>query len=226
MRASSSSPRPVDASCAQSMFFPELGSRRVEADFSAGHVSTDGGWLLLRQVDQSLGLSRTLATCFHDRRDQNLTTHSVRELLAQRIFGLAAGYEDLNDHDRLRTDPLFAVAAGKVDPLGLERTAQNQGKALASSATLNRLELSSQLVTGLHKIHAQPAQIEATLLRLGVRGLDKHARAIIIDLDASDDPLHGQQVGRFFHGDYGHYCYLQLFAFVRSIPVWADCRPA
>jgi Transposase DDE domain group 1 len=212
----SSLPTPAD-SPAQPLLFNDLGPRRVEADFSAGHLSSDGGLLLLRQIDEGLGISRTLASCFHDHRDPRFTEHSLRELLAQRLLGVAAGYEDLNDHDRLRLDPLFAVAAGKADPLGMNRAERDQGKALASPSTLNRLELGNNKHTRCHKIHADPEQIEASLLLLGVRCLPKHTPEVVIDLDASDDPLHGQQEGRFYHGYYGNYCYLPLAKIVAAI---------
>ena len=103
------------------MLFQDLGSRKVVADFSAGKLSSDAGALLLRQIDRGLGLSRTLAQCFEDRRNPDLIEHTVEELLAQRIQALALGYEDLNDHAQLRCDPLLAVAAGKLDPLGEHR---------------------------------------------------------------------------------------------------------
>lgn len=219
----SSHPIP-SAPASQPLLFKELGSRRVEADFSGGHISSDGGLLLLRQIDEGLGISRVLAACFRDGRDARFTEHSVRELLAQRLLGLAAGYEDLNDHNRLRLDPLFAVAAGKSDPLGMDRAPEDQGKALASPSTLNRLELGNNKHTRCHKIHAEPEEIEAALLLMGVRCLPKHTKEVILDLDASDDPLHGQQEGRFYHGFYGNYCYLPLFAFVGNIPLLAKLR--
>ena len=198
----------------QPLLFNNLGPRQVVTDFSAGHLSSDGGMLLLRQLDEGLGLSRALAGCFHDRRNPLLVEHSVRELIAQRLLGLVAGYEDLNDHNLLRLDPLFAVAVGKEDPLGTGRAPQDQGKALASASTLNRLELGNNKKTRCHKISADHQAIEDTLLRKGVSCLSKHSQELVIDLDASDDPLHGQQEGRFFHGFYGCYCYLPLFAFV------------
>jgi len=111
------------------MLFKDLASRQVVADFSAGHVSSDGAILLLRQIDEGLGISRSLAGCFHDERNPVFIEHSLRELVAQRLLGLAAGYEDLNDHNLLRLDPLFAVAVGKEDPLGMNRapTGSRQG---------------------------------------------------------------------------------------------------
>jgi hypothetical protein len=204
--------------------FLHLGARKVEADFSGGHLSSDGGMLLLRQIDEGLGVCRTLAQCFRDGRDARFTEHSLRELLAQRVLGLAAGYEDLNDHNALRLDPLFAAAVGKHDLLGEGRAEPDRGKPLAGASTLNRLETSNNKDTRCHKIYADFEQIEDALLLQSVRCLDKHAREIIIDLDASDDPLHGQQEGRFYHGYYKNYCYLPLFAFVGSVPLWAQLR--
>src|SRR6202043_2058234 len=159
-----------------------------------------------------------------DLRNPLLIEHSVRELIAQRLLGLAAGYEDLNDHHLLRLDPLFAVVVGKEDPLATGRAPQDQGKALASASTLNRLELGNNKKTGYHKISAHHEAIEDTLLRKGVSCLPKHSKEVVIGLDARDDPLHGQQEGRFFHGFYGCYCYLPLFAFVGSVPLWAELR--
>ena len=127
------------------MLFQDLGSRKVVADFSGGFLSCDGGALLLRQVDLSLQLSNRVAECFSDFRIQRFVEHSVPELVAQRIFGLAMGYEDLNDHNQLRMDPVIAAAVGKNDPLGLDRVhPQDRGKALAGASTLNRMELSAQ----------------------------------------------------------------------------------
>ena len=208
----------------QPLLFNSLGSRQVVTDFSAGHLSSDGGMLLLRQLDEGLGLSRSLAGCFRDLRNPLLIEHSVRELVAQRLLGLAAGYEDLNDHNLLRLDPLFAVAVGKEDPLGTGRALPDQGKALASASTLNRLELGNNKNTRCHKISAHHEEIAETLLQMGVRSLPKHSQEVVIDLDASDNPLHGQQEGRFFHGFYGCYCYLPLYAFVGSVPLWAELR--
>jgi Transposase DDE domain group 1 len=202
--------------------FNDLGSRQVIADFSAGYLSSDGGMLLLRQIDEGLGISRSLARCFYDARNPLFIEHSVRELVAQRLLGMAAGYEDLNDHNLLRLDPLFAVAVGKEDPLGSGRAPQDQGKALASASTLNRLELGNNKNSRCHKISADHEAIEDDLLRMGVRCLPKHSLEVVIDLDTTDDPLHGHQEGRFFHGFYGCYCYLPLFAFVGSVPLWAQ----
>ena len=211
---SNASPQPPICSEPLLFSFNDLGSRRLIADFSAGYLSSDGGMLFLRQIDEGLGISRSLARCFYDARHPLFIEHSVRELVAQRLLGLAAGYEDLNDHNLLRLDPLFAVAVGKEDPLGMERAPQDQGKALASASTLNQLELGNNKNTRCHKISADHEAIEDTLLLMGVRCLPKDSPEVVIDLDTTDDPLHGHQEGRFFHGFYGCYCNLPLFAFV------------
>ena len=128
----------------QAFLFSDLGPRRVQADFSGGTLSTDAGALLLRQVDLGLGLTLELAQCFCDARNQAWVDHSLEELLSQRLFGIALGYEDIDDHHRLRRDPLLATACGKTDPLGQDRVLpQHRGVALAAPSTLNRLELST-----------------------------------------------------------------------------------
>jgi hypothetical protein len=209
----------------QPLLFQDLGSRQVVADFSGGTLSTDGGALLLRQADHRLGLARALAACFDDQRDLRFVDHQLAQLLAQRVAGLALGYEDLNDHEQLRRDPLLAVACDKRDPLGQDRLfADNRGVALAAPATLNRLELSNNKRTRCHKLPHDPRKIEACLLRLGVRCLPKHAREIVVDLDAMGHLLHGTQEGRHFSAYYGDYCYLPLYAFVGDVPLWAQLR--
>lgn len=199
----------------------------MAVDFSGGHLSSDGGAVLLRQVDQSIGLSRQLAGCFVDRRDARLVEHQVQELVAQRLNALALGYEDLNDHADLRRDPLLALAAGKLDPLGLQRSEADQGRALAAPATLQRMETAvDHAGSRYHKLAAQPALMRELLLRQGVRTLDKATRTVIVDFDATDARLHGAQEGRFFHGYYGDYCYLPLLAYIGAVPVWAELRTA
>lgn len=196
-------------------------------DFSGGHLSSDGGAVLLRQVDSSIGLSRQLADCFVDQRDARFVEHQVRELVAQRLNALALGYEDLNDHADLRRDPLLAVAAGKLDPLGANRGEADQGRALAAPATLQRMETAiDHAGSRYHRLAAQPALMRELLLRQGVRTLDKATRTVIVDFDATDARLHGAQEGRFFHGYYGDYCYLPLLAYIGAVPVWAELRTA
>ena len=197
------------------------------ADFSGGYLSGDGGALLLRQVDRSIGLSRQVAECFVDRRDARFVEHQVVELVAQRLCALALGYEDLNDHADLRRDPLLAVAANKLDPLGENRGEADRGRALAAPATLQRMETAvDHKDSRYHKLAAQPLLLGALLLRQGVRTLAKDTRMVIVDFDATDARLHGGQEGRFFHGYYGDYCYLPLLAYIGAVPVWAELRTA
>ena len=195
------------------------------ADFSGGTLSSDGGVLLLRQVDASIGLTQSLAQCFCDGRQQVYVDHSVQQLLAQRLYGLALGYEDLNDHQWLRLDPLLAAACNKHDPLGEDRfNPAHRGVALAGMSTLNRLELSNNRNTRAHKLAHNPIQIEACLLQMGVRCLPRHAAEIVVDLDAMGHRLHGTQEGRHFRAYYDGYCYLPLYAFVGDLPLWAQLR--
>lgn len=211
----------------QPLLFTDLGPRQVMADFTGGTLSSDGGVLLLRQVDLNLGLTRSLAECFYDARDQRFVDHSLPQLLAQRLYGLALGYEDLNDHERLRLDPLLAAACNKTDPLGEDRfNPAHRGIALAGVSTLNRMELSNSKSSRCHKVPHDPAQVEACLLAMGVRCLPKHAREVVVDLDAMGHRLHGLQEGRYFNAYYDDYCYLPLYAFVGDFPLWAQLRTA
>lgn len=207
----------------QPLLFQDLGSRKVVVDFSGGTLSTDGGVLLVRQVDLSLGLTRRLADCFGDHRHQIFVEHSVPELLAQRLYAQALGYEDLNDHQQLRRDPLLATACGKKDPLGEDRRF-HPGPALAGPSTLNRLELSNNKYSRCHKLPHDPERIQALLLEMGARCLPKHAVEIVIDLDAMGHRLHGNQEGRHFNAYYDDYVYLPLYAFVGHVPLWAQLR--
>ncbi len=195
----------------------------MQAEFSAGALSSDGGVLFVRQVDQGLGVTRALARCFTDRRDARFVEHSLEELLRQRIYGLALGYEDLNDHARLRHDPLLAVACEKTDPLGRDRL-HDKGAALAAAPTLNRLELSNNKHTRGHKLPHDPAQVEACLLTTAVRCLPKHAKEIVLDLDSMGHVVHGLQEGRHFHAYYGDYCYRPLYIVAGDVVLWAQLR--
>lgn len=209
----------------QPMMFEALGARAVVADFNGGTLSTEGGVLLLRQMDRGLGLSRELASCFQDTRDQRWVDHSVPQLVAQRIYGLALGYEDLNDHEQLRRDPLLAAACEKLDPLGLDRVLPTfRGVALAAPSTLNRMELSNNKTTRCHKLAHAPEKIEACLLKMGVRCLPRDAREVVLDLDAMGHLVHGLQEGRHFSAYYGDYCYLPLYVFAGDVPLWAQLR--
>ena len=209
----------------QPLLFQDLGRRKVVADFSGGTLSCDGGVLLLNQADRHLGISEGLAQCFVDRRDRRWTDHSVAELLKQRLYGLALGYEDLNDHNSLRRDPLLAVACEKRDPLGQDRLhGSEEGIALAGASTLNRLELSNSKSSRYHKLEHDPARVEALLLKTGVRCIPKTAREIVLDLDAMGHLLHGQQEGAHFNRYYDNYCYLPLYILVGEVALWAQLR--
>ncbi len=212
---------------AQPLLFQDLGTRKVVADFSGGTLSSDAGVLLLREVDASLGLTQSLARCFNDFREQLFVDHSVQQMVAQRLYGLALGYEDLNDHERLRLDPVLATACNKVDPLGNDRfNPAHRGVALAGASTLNRLELSNNKSTRCHKVPHEAAKVEGCLLQMGVRCLPKHTREAVVDLDAMGHRLHGSQEGRRFNAYYDDYCYLPLYAFVGDFPLWAQLRTA
>ena len=211
--------------------FHPFGRREVVARFNAGHLTSDGGALLLREADLRLDLTRRIAACFADGRQSGRVEHGVQELVAQRVHGLALGYEDLNDHDRLRSDPLLALAAGKADPSGLKRArARDRGHALAGSSTLNRLELGEPKAHEKRwrysKIVADGEALDRLLVKLF---LESHAQApetVWLDLDATDDPLHGAQEGRFFHGYYKSYCYLPLYIFSGEHLLCARLRPS
>ena len=207
-----------------------LDRREVVGRFDGGVISSDGGALLLREVEQRTGIVQRLAGCFVDYRHEDRIEHSVEELVGQRVLGLACGYEDLNDHDRLRHDPLWAVATGKADPSGQDRMrAQDRGKALAGKSTLNRLELTPEQADGrsrYKKIVADPEAMDRLLVEVF---LDSHEQApehLVLDIDATDDPLHGHQEGRFFHGYYKQYCYLPLYIFCGEEVLCARLRTA
>lgn len=195
--------------------FQGLGRRRVQAAFDGGHISSDGGAALLREVDVRVGLTKRLASCFTDHRDPDLVEHSLLELVRQRVYGLALGYEDLNDHDDLKRDPLLGLALGKGDVEGAQRRrAADAGKALASSSTLNRLELTPPDANGksrYKKIVHHPEKFDAFFVDVFLDSFKRAPKEIVLDFDATDDPVHGDQEGKFFHGYYGCYCYLPLY---------------
>ena len=197
--------------------FHALGRREVIGRFDGGRITSDGGGLLLREVDKRLGLLDRLATCFTDYRNPNSIEHSVQALVAQRAYGLALGYEDLNDHDVLRKDSVLALLVGKQDLTGDARVReQDRGNPLAGSSTLNRLELSTPETAPddrYKKIVADPAALDGLLVDVFLESQRTPPREIWLDLDATDDPLHGHQEGRFFHGYYRCYCYLPLYIF-------------
>jgi hypothetical protein len=202
-----------------------LGGRELVWHFDGGDITSDGGALLLKQVEQRTGIVRRFAACFQDYRRPDSIEHPLLDLIRQRVFGLALGYEDLNDHDDLRRDPMLAVALGKNDVKGEHRRrAQDRGKALAGKSTLNRLELTAPDYDGsprqkdsdkpeTKKIGVDPESIDALLVDLMLEAFERAPEKIVLDLDATDDILYGNQEGRFYHGYYHDYCYLPLYVF-------------
>jgi len=194
--------------CSTEQFeFARVEGHKVVANFDGGTITSDAGALLLGQTNRVLGLVDRFAACFTDRRRPELIEHSVSTLIGQRIHGIALGYEDLNDHDHLRHDPLFAVLAGKL------QSRRSKCAAVAGKSTLNRLELSKPEPTRYHKISYDAAAIEALFVDLFLEAHQCAPDQIVLDLDATDDPIHGAQEGRFFHGFYDSYCYLPLYIF-------------
>jgi hypothetical protein len=214
----------------QSFEFHALGRREVVARFDGGHVTSDAGGLLLRETERVTGIVRQFAACFTDHRDPDLIEHTVEDLVAQRVYGLALGYEDLNDHDDLRHDPLFAVMVGKRDPLGESRgRLRDRGKPLAGKSTLNRLELTparADSESRYKKITLDRRAVQRLFTDLFLQSRRRAPKRIVLDLDATDDPLHGHQAGRFFHGYYKNYCYLPLYIFCGDHLLCARLRPA
>jgi hypothetical protein len=192
----------------------------VEAAFDAGLVTSDAGALLLGATDRAIGMIDRFAACFHDERRQDLIEHEVATLVRQRVFAIALGYEDLNDHDELRHDPLMAVLAGKLE------ARREECAPVAGKSTLNRLELSKLEPTRYHKISHNPVAIRNLLVDLFLEAHERPPKQIILDLDATDDPLHGEQEGRFFHGYYDCYCYLPLYVFCGRARLVAKLRRA
>jgi len=206
---------PLSTECTQSSFtFAKHFRRQVSARFDGGVISSDGGALLLREVDQRIKLLPRLAACFEDGRESRRIEHRVGELVSQRVYGLALGYEDLNDHDELRRDPVLALLAGKSDVSGQRRRRErDRGQPLAGKSTLQRLERTTDGVDRYQKIRCDSAAIDRLLVDVFVEAHLQEPSEVLLDIDATDSPLHGQQEGRFFHGYYGHYCYLPLYIF-------------
>jgi Transposase DDE domain group 1 len=200
--------------------FGAVGRREVVGSFDGGAITSDAGALLLAATDRVIGLVDRFAGCFNDYRRQELIEHRVATLVGQRVFGIALGYEDLNDHDDLRRDPVMAVLAGKLEA-GRANCAPVAGK-----STLNRLELSRETATRYHRIAHDPAAIEGLFVTLFLEAHKTPPTEIVLDLDATDDPLHGHQEGRFFHGYYDCYCYLPLYVFCGRHLLAAKLRPA
>jgi Transposase DDE domain group 1 len=209
----------MTAECTQFVLgFHPLKRREIRAQFDGGAISSDGGGLLLREVEKRIGILQQFAACFTDYRNADLIEHTVQELVAQRVYGLALGYEDLNDHEELRADPLLAMLVEKSDP---------SQETLAGKSTLNRLELTGETASRKErykKIVLDHGDVDRLLVQVFLEAHQEVPQEIILDLDATDDPLHGKQEGRFFHGYYGHYCYLPLYIFCGEFLLCARLR--
>ena len=207
------------------------GSRReVRLDFEGGRLTSDAGVMMLGEVERQRRILARFATCFEDHRNPLLIEHKVQTLVAQRVLGLAMGYEDLNDHDQLRVDPLLAAVTGVADPLGSSRSReQDRGKPLAGKSTLHRFEWGavSPVATDRYKrIGVDAEAVKRFFVEVFLDSIESPPEQLILDLDATDDPVHGEQEGRFFHGYYGHYCYLPLYVTCGDFVLWAELRPS
>jgi hypothetical protein len=203
--------------CNQSSFgFAGIGKREIVARFDGGTISSDGGAFLLRQTDRHLNLLSRLAECFLDGRNPLLVQHSIEEMLSQRVYGLALGYEDINDHEQLRSDPVLGILAGRTD---LDRP-------LAGKSTLNRMELGTGVNSRYKKITFWKDGVDELLVKVFLESHQEIPAEIIVDMDTTDLPLHGKQEGRFFHGYYDNYCYLPLYVFCGEHILCARLREA
>ena len=207
--------------CSADLFgFAVVEGREVVVAFDGGAISSDAGGLLLGAADHAIKLTERFAACFHDARRPHLIEHEVATLLGQRVFGIALGYEDLNDHDELRHDPVMAVLAGKLE------ARRKECAPVAGKSTLNRLELGRLEPTRYHKISHNPIAIKRLMVDVFLEAHHRAPSEIVLDLDATDDPVHGEQEGRFFHGYYDCYCYLPLYVFCGRDLLAAKLRPA
>ena len=214
----------------EALLFQTQSRRELVAHFDGGNICSDAGGLLLQQTERITGIIKRFAACFTDHRDADLIEHTVEELVAQRVYALALGYEDLNDHDELRNDPLLAVLVGKNDPTGKNRLrSRDKGKALAGKSTLNRLELTpvgANKNSRYKKITIDRRAVDDFFTEIFLDSYSQAPSEIVLDLDATDDPLHGHQSGRFFHGYYKNYCYLPLYIFCGEHLLCARLRPS
>jgi hypothetical protein len=211
----------MQTECIADVFgFTAVAGRAVVAGFDGGKMTSEAGAMLLGAADRAIRLVERFAGCFKDSRSPDLIEHTVARLVGQRVFGIALGYEDLIDHDELRHDPVMAVLAGRLE------ARRSDCAALAGKSTLNRLELSRDEPSRYHKISHDAARIEGLFVDLFLDAHGAPPAQIILDLDATDDPLHGHQEGRFFHGYYDNYCYLPLYVFCGRHLLAAKLRPA
>ena len=201
--------------------FEDFDGRRVVAAFDGGLITSDAGALLLRHTDKAINLFNRVASCFVDQRKQEMVVHELPALVGQRVAGIALGYEDIVDHDELRHDPVLALLSDRLE------AKREDCAALAGKSTLNRLEHAPEgAATRYHKIGHDPAAIENLFVDLYLEAHKKPPKRITLDLDATDDPIHGHQEGRFFHGYYDCYCYLPLYIFCDKQLLAAKLRRA
>ena len=214
----------------EQMAFQQLGRREVIGRFDGGMISSDAGGLVLREVERCFGILKRFAGCFQDHRDPRRTEHSLKTLISQRVYAIALGYEDLNDHDSLRHDVVMGVLCEKSDPTGSERVRKrDQGKAIAGKSTLNRLELTPEDAdekSRYKKIVADGEQIDDLMVDVYIQAQPSAPAEVVLDVDATDDIVYGNQEGRFFHGYYGDYCYLPLYIFCGEYLLCARLRVA
>jgi Transposase DDE domain group 1 len=208
----------METQCIQEqMVFQQLGRREVIGRFDGGAISSDAGGVLLQAVERRFGILKRVAKCFRDYRDPERIEHSVEEMIKQRVYAMALGYEDLNDHDSLRHDVVMGLLCEKSDPSGSNRVRQrDRGKAIAGKSTLNRLELTPEGAnenSRYKKIVAQGEQFDEVMVDICVESQVEAPAEVVLDVDVTDDPLYGEQEGRFFHGYYREYCYLPLYIF-------------
>ena len=208
--------------CSQDSFgFASLGCRKVTAAFDGGAITSNAGALLLREADRAIGLSRRVAACFKDGRRQDRIEHTAGTLIAQRIHGIALGYEDLNDHEELRHDPVLGLLSGKLE------AKRRDCAVLAGKSTLNRLEHAPRAEDDRYcKLSVDEEAMKRLFVYLFLESHARPPKRIVLDLDATDDPIHGEQEGRFFHGYYKCYCYLPLYVFCGRELLLAKLRPA
>ena len=214
----------------QPVEFSKIGKRKIDAEFDGGRMSSNAGALALREVEEKCQILDRIVDCFSDHRDPSRVEHSLNRLLGKRIFGLCMGYEDLNDHDRLRDDPILCLALGCEDIEGVERVRdRDKGHALASSKTLNRLELSVEETAAkdrYKRMAANMKKLHKVLTEVFLESYEEPPERIILDLDTTDDVLYGKREGRPYHGYYGDYCYLPLYITCGEHIVVSVLRPS
>ena len=214
----------------EQMEFQQLGRRAVIGRFDGGKISSDAGGVLLREVERRTQILRRLAGCFRDYRNEDRIEHPVGSLIRQRVYGIALGYEDLNDHDSIRHDVVMGLLSEKRDPSGRDRVReQDQGKAIAGKSTLNRLELTPEDAnekSRYKKIVADQGAIDELMVAVFIESYESAPSEVVLDVDATDDLLHGNQEGRYFHGYYSEYCYLPLYIFSGEHLLCARLRQA